>query len=78
MDSSQSSPRFKLDLSRIYSDHRKSATILVKKEFKTVGDLKDRISYLFGIKHFYLSLEPNHFLPDLEEIGVLNPNEEIW
>lgn len=78
MDSKRSTIRVSIDLSKFYSDHRKTAEILVKKEFKTIGDLKGHISQLFGIKHFFLTSKTERFLPDLEDVRMLYPNEEIW
>ncbi|CAH1122182.1 unnamed protein product [Ceutorhynchus assimilis] len=65
-----------LDLSRCFQDHRKTARVFIKEDFKTIQDLQVHISNVFGIQDYYLT-SGEHYLPLLEDIGVLSNGETI-
>ncbi|XP_030751482.1 uncharacterized protein LOC115878999 [Sitophilus oryzae] len=65
-----------VDLSAFFFDHRRIARIFVNSSIKSVKDLETRICDIFSIKDFFLTAG-GHFLPDTEDIGVLQKNETV-
>ncbi|KAH1028007.1 hypothetical protein HUJ05_001415, partial [Dendroctonus ponderosae] len=68
--------RIIVDLSAFYKDHRNVARIFIEtKKMSKIQDVKEHIASLFHITDFFL-VATGHFLPDSENISVLN-NEEL-
>lgn len=66
-----------VDLSQFFYDHRRTARIFINDSIKSVSDLQNRLTHIFSIQDFYLSTG-GHFLPESEDIGVLQKNETVW
>ncbi|KAF7283740.1 hypothetical protein GWI33_022991 [Rhynchophorus ferrugineus] len=65
-----------VDLSQFFYDHRRTARIFVNDSIRSVSDLQNRLTQIFSIRDFYLSTG-GHFLPESEDIGVLQRNETV-
>ncbi|EFA12236.1 coilin [Tribolium castaneum] len=69
--------RISLNLSKFFEDHRSLAKIFINKNFKCIKDVEKHITNIFGIENFYLKCD-NHYLPEAEDVHVLNEDEVVW
>lgn len=65
-----------VQLDNFFQDHRREARIFVNKSMKTIEDLENHISQVFGVSSFYLCCQ-SQFLPPVEDVRVLQEDDVV-
>lgn len=67
-----------LDQSKVFTDYRKKAFVLVQKQWKNIEDFQCHIRNLFSMDfHIFLTTKDDVLLPAAEKIDLIEDSMEI-
>ncbi|KAL3288340.1 hypothetical protein HHI36_002788 [Cryptolaemus montrouzieri] len=65
-----------VSLKSFFADNRTRAKLFIDENIKNISNLEEKITRIFGIKHFYL-LNNGQLLPSCEDIRILDKDAVI-